>query len=344
MAMDEELPFTLATLRKAIPIHCFKPSLIRSLYYLVQDLFFIISLAWLAAYLNSWYVWPFYWYVQGTLFWALFVVGHDCGHGGFSRNATINHLCGHLAHSLLFVPYHGWRISHHRHHINTGHADDEEAWNPLTYEQYQHLRWSVKIIRFHLFFFAFPVYLFLRTIGKFGSHFLPSSPLFQPQDRKLVLTSTYCCIGMAVVLALLAYVYGGGLIANLYLGPYMIFIMYLDVITYLHHTDPDVPWYRNKKWSFLRGGLSTVDRQYGLLEPIHHNIGTHVVHHLFMTIPHYHLKEATEAIKPILGPYYRKPHKTIWKALWDSYRQCRFIPEHEEVAYYQSTQPLSKEL
>jgi hypothetical protein len=30
-----------------------------------------------------------------------------------------------------------------------------------------------------------------------------------------------------------------------------------------------------------------------------------VVHHLFPQIPHYHLEEATEAAKKVMGPYYR---------------------------------------
>ena len=44
----------------------------------------------------------------------------------------------------------------------------------------------------------------------------------------------------------------------------------------------------------MRGGLSTIDRDYGMFNKIHHDIGTHVVHHLFPQIPHYHLTEATE--------------------------------------------------
>ena len=51
--------------------------------------------------------------------------------------------------------------------------------------------------------------------------------------------------------------------------------------------------------------LSTIDRDYGIFNKIHHDIGTHVVHHLFPQIPHYNLCEATEAVKPVMGDYYR---------------------------------------
>ena len=36
-----------------------------------------------------------------------------------------------------------------------------------------------------------------------------------------------------------------------------------------------------QEWSYLRGGLSTIDRDYGIFNKIHHDIGTHVLHHLF---------------------------------------------------------------
>jgi hypothetical protein len=40
-------------------------------------------------------------------------------------------------------------------------------------------------------------------------------------------------------------------------------------------------WYcRGEQWSYLRGGLTTLDRDYGIFNKIHHNIETHVVHHL----------------------------------------------------------------
>lgn len=41
-----------------------------------------------------------------------------------------------------------------------------------------------------------------------------------------------------------------------------------------------MPWYRGEQWSYLRGGLTCLDRDYGIFNKIHHDIGTHVVHHL----------------------------------------------------------------
>lgn len=34
------------------------------------------------------------------------------------------------------------------------------------------------------------------------------------------------------------------------------------MITYLHHTDPEMPHYRNKEWNFQRGAAATVDRDF----------------------------------------------------------------------------------
>lgn len=51
-----------------------------------------------------------------------------------------------------------------------------------------------------------------------------------------------------------------------------------------------------QEWDYLRGGLTTVDRDYGWVNNIHHDIGTHVIHHLFPQIPHYHLIEAVHSL------------------------------------------------
>jgi hypothetical protein len=55
-------------------------------------------------------MWPLYWTAQGTMFWALFVLGHDCGHGSFSNNSNLNSVVGHILHSSILVPYHGWCV------------------------------------------------------------------------------------------------------------------------------------------------------------------------------------------------------------------------------------------
>lgn len=70
-------PFKLSDIRDAIPQHCWVKDPWRSMSYVVRDVAVVFGLASVTAYLNSWAVWPLYWFAQGTMFWALFVLGHD---------------------------------------------------------------------------------------------------------------------------------------------------------------------------------------------------------------------------------------------------------------------------
>jgi omega-3 fatty acid desaturase (delta-15 desaturase) len=331
-----ELPFTLQDLKNAIPDYCFEPSVGRSLAYFLLDLGLIAGFYAIAAYLDSWMFYPVFWLIQGTLFWALFVVGHDCGHGSFSKLKWLNNLIGHLSHTPILVPFHGWRISHRTHHANTGNIETDESWYPVTETKYGQMSWAEKFLRFYVPLIAYPIYLFRRSPDRQGSHFHPSSPLFRPSEKWDVLTSSILYFSMLGFLGWLTVQYGVLFLVKFYLMPYLIFVMWLDLVTFLHHTDPDIPWYRGDDWYFLKGALSTIDRDYGFINSIHHNIGTHVAHHIFLNMPHYHLKAATTAIKPILGDYYRCSGEPIWKSFFRSYWACHFVPDQGSKVYYQS--------
>lgn len=331
-----ELPFTLQQLKAAIPAQCFEPSTSRSLAYFFLDIGIIAGLYAIAAYLDAAWFYPIFWLAQGTMFWALFVVGHDCGHGSFSKYKWLNNLVGHLAHTPILVPFHGWRISHRTHHANTGHLDNDESWYPVNESKYNEMEFPEKLVRFYALLLAYPVYLFKRSPDRQGTHFSPNSPLFRPNEKNDVLTSTFAILGMVGILAAVIIQFGLGFFLKFYFVPYVIFVIWLDLVTFLHHTEADIPWYRDPEWTYLRGALSTIDRDYGLINPIHHDIGTHVAHHIFSNMPHYHLKTATTALKPILGDYYRVAKEPIWKSFLRSYRSCHFVPDQGLKVYYQA--------
>lgn len=331
---EEKLPFTLADLKAAIPAECFQPSVAKSLYYFFRDVAIIAGLYAVANYLDSWYFWPIFWVMQGTMFWALFVVGHDCGHQSFSKQKWLNDLVGHLSHIPILVPYHAWRISHRTHHKNTGSVENDESWYPVSESEYKQMPFLQKIGRFNVFLLAYPIYLFKRSPGKEGSHFNPSSPLFKPSEKWDIITSTTLWISFVGLLAILTYQWGWMWLLKYYAAPYIVFVIWLDLVTYLHHTEQELPWYRGDNWTFLKGAISTIDRDYGIFNHIHHDIGTHVAHHIFLNMPHYNLLKATEAIKPVMGDYYYKSDVPIWKALLHSAKVCRFIPDEGDKVYH----------
>ncbi|CAL0307743.1 unnamed protein product [Lupinus luteus] len=345
-------PFKIAEIRAAIPKHCWVKNPWRSLSYVLRDVLVIAALMVAAIYFNSWYVWPIYWVAQGTMFWAVFVLGHDCGHGSFSNSPMLNSIVGHILHSSILVPYHGWRISHRTHHQNHGHVENDESWVPLTESLYKSLDNVSRMMRFTVPFpmLAYPFYLWRRSPGKVGSHYNPYSNLFTPNERKEVVISTICWFSMLSMLLYLSTIISPILLLKVYGIPYWINVMWLDLVTYLHHHGykQKLPWYRGKEWSYLRGGLTTVDRDYGWINNIHHDIGTHVIHHLFPQIPHYHLIEATQAAKPVLGEYYREPEKSgpvpfhLMKYLMQSISTDHFVSDTGDIVFYQTDPGLQK--
>ncbi|NJL61156.1 MAG: fatty acid desaturase [Methylacidiphilales bacterium] len=335
------LPFTLGDLKAAIPAECFQPSVAKSMFFFFRDIAAIASLYAIAYYLDSWYFFPIFWVMQGTMFWALFVVGHDCGHQSFSKHKWLNDLMGHICHTPILVPYHGWRISHRTHHKNTGSLENDESWYPVSESNYNQMDLISKLGRYYIFLFAYPIYLFARTPGRTGSHFLPSSPIFKPSEKWDVITSTICWSGMVGLLGFLTYQWGFMWLVKYYLMPYLVFVVWLDLVTFLHHTVPNIPWYRKDEWTFLKGAISTIDHDYGFINHIHHDIGTHVAHHIFLNMPHYNLKKATAAIKPVMGEYFFESKEPVWKSLWQSANDCQFVPDTGTKVYYTSKKKIA---
>jgi len=158
--------------------------------------------------------------------------------------------------------------------------------------------------------------------------------MFPVSERNKVLSSV---IGVSLWgLFLLCCTFGFGILFMIshYAIPYAVFVVWISLVTYLHHTDARVPWYSGEEWTYLKGALSTMDRDYGVFNEIHHNIGTHIVHHVFPQIPHYHLNEATEAIKPVLGSYYQKCNKGIFQGFLYSFAQCQYLPDEGDILYF----------
>ena len=53
-------------------------------------------------------------------------------------------------------------------------------------------------------------------------------------------------------------------------------------------------------------------------------------------MPHYHAVEATHYIKKALGKHYQADMTPIAVALWQSWKQCRFVEDEGDVVFYKN--------
>jgi len=354
-------PFTIKELRDAIPAHLFQRSTLKSSIYLGADLA-IISVLFYVAYLIDqfaptqfqWVLWPAYWVIQGAVMTGVWVIAHECGHQSYSDYKIVNNAVGWVFHSALLVPYHSWRITHGMHHKSTAHMNRDQVFVPATRSdvtpksktgEFLELTEDTPIASFIGIFLMSTVgwlgYIILNVTSQKHSrranHFEPSSPIFKPDHLWDVIISD---VGIAIMLGILGYAsvtFGFLQVVKYYGIPYMFVNFWLVTITYLQHTHINVPHYRGDDWTFIRGALATIDRDYGILNHVFHHItDSHVCHHLFSTMPHYNAIEATEHLKKVLGSYYLEDKTPVLQALWESWTSCHFVEDDGGVVYYKT--------
>ncbi|GAA5843375.1 hypothetical protein JCM5353_008791 [Sporobolomyces roseus] len=317
-----------------------------------------------AGFAAKWAAWAAYWTVQGWVMTGIWILGHECGHQAFSTSKTINNTAGLFLHSFVLVPYHSWRISHAKHHAATGHMTRDEVFVPRTLAERKvkanpkkvevapgvhldELLEDAPIYRLGWLLvqqlFGWPAYLFTNASGQawyptWTNHFDPKSLIFDARHRSDVLISDAFLIGMFTLLTLFGQKMGGfGEVVKYYGIPYLAVNHWLVMITYLQHTDPQLPHYRADQWNFVRGALCTIDRN--LLGPVgpylmHGITETHIAHHLSSKIPHHNAWKATAALKEFLGPHYAYSEENMFVSLWKSYRQCRYVDNEGSVLMY----------
>jgi len=310
----------------------------------------LMPLAWLA-----------YWYVAGTVWTGAWVIAHECGHGAFSDNKTLQDTVGYILHTALLVPYFSWQRSHAVHHSKTNHVLEGETHVPYTMESGKKTLAKQQLMRkvfghkigsviyggmrmvSHLLF-GWPAYLLAGVTGGpvrgVTNHFIPVKPfstgdknteLFPGAWKNKVWMSDVGIVAMIAALTAWASTFGFWHMAAFYLGPLAITNCWLVMYTWLQHTDVDVPHFTGSNWNYIKGAFMTIDRPYGkIFDFLHHRIGsTHVVHHIDCTIPHYRAKAATEAIKETFPDHYLYDPTPLPEVLWRVSTECVAVEERD---------------
>ena len=355
----EKPPFTLKEIRDSIPAHCFERSLLKSFLFLFHDLAICALLFYGASWIEHSQVpalaktllWPLYWFLQGTYMFGLWVLAHECGHGNFSNYSVLDDTVGLFVHTFLLVPYFSWKYSHRKHHTHGGHMEHEEVFVPKTRSYveplwYELLEESTLFNLARLIVIGFIALLPLYLIGNFGgpaknsgknvNHFSPDCVMLPSNKRHEIILTDVVYFSWIAGLLYICYECGFGNVFFYYGAPQLVCNYHVFVVTLLQHTDTYVPHYRGEDWYWLRGALCAVDRSFGAwLDWIYHSANsTHVCHHLFPRIPHYHAGEATEAIIKVLGKHHMSDDTPILKALWRVYMHCKFVEDEGSILFY----------
>ncbi|KAK1624254.1 hypothetical protein BDP81DRAFT_464797 [Colletotrichum phormii] len=311
---------SLGDLRKVIPQDCFRPCTQTSLYYIARD---VVALAVLAS---TWthtilLAWTAYSFLQGLVCTGIWVLAHECGHGSLFSSARMNETFGFILHSFLMVPYFSWKYTHRRHHRFTGHATRDVAFVPA-----------------------------MKPADSDRDMFPPSAPM---EESDVPIVQVVSLMGQQLLGWPLHVLFnvsagkdsllrevsgpshwlrcskelGATSIILLYLLPYLWVNNWLVAITYLQHNHPSVPHYTDDGWNFIKGALSTIDRDFGFIGRhfFHLIIDRHVVHHLFPRIPFYKTDTATAAIKSVLGELYHSEDSSFLGELWYQFRTLKYV-------------------
>ncbi|KAI1711208.1 fatty acid desaturase domain-containing protein [Ditylenchus destructor] len=313
IARKELLLPTLEEIRDAIPPECFQRSDLKSCFYLALDYAFIATCYLLLPYFEGYggFAGLLGWYwLMGMFLSGLFMIGHDCGHDTFSDNIILNDIAGLLAHAPLLTPYFPFKKAHRRHHRHTNHLHKDNHlkkgrhWN--SEEEYHGSSWLEHQLAKVPFmgFFKWHFGVMLSGVPD-GCYYWPFSKLFVNNTERLqCFVSTALCFACSAI-AFKVCDYSVYSFVKYYFIPILFYGFWMVMVTTLQHAEDETEVYEQGTWTYVKGQAQTVDRQFGLVPDfvLHHITDGHVAHHFFQRIPHYHLLEATKAVKNVLEKY-----------------------------------------
>lgn len=319
---------------RKIPQECFQKSAFKSWATLCVD--FLLAGGLFAAIIvsQSWILGPVLGILLGFVLMSIFVVGHDAGHRSFSDSTRVNNFVGHISTTLVYWPFHVWRLSHDIHHRYTHNLEREIAWVPFTKEKWKRwpkrMQWIYYYTRTSLYFIgsAFFTWYFIKDgfRDRKSTHFKKEE---LPEVRfSLVFTTLYFLASVTAAV----YFFGLYGFVCLIVLPQLGYHFWLSTFTLFHHTHAETNFMGPEEWTMAKGQLgSTIHVDYPKwVEVLGHDINWHVPHHVCVGIPHYHLRKAHNALKQAY-PEIVKEVKFDADLVKDVITECQFIRSKDPV-------------
>ena len=240
----------------------------------------------------------------GMLNIKTFMIFHDCGHGSYTPNKTLNYVIGLLLSGLLSHPFF-WNYNHNTHHNVNGNRENKfnYVFNETTFhtlEQYKRFsnmsRCLYKFVRWPMFFFTILIYVKILITHQF--RIVP-----------FLLYKRYDCKVHSLYLMMEQMVSTGGLLCTLYIchvhDILFVFLMScfvaftLTVMT-VHNEHTYNPSYvvGNDEWTYKNSGMrgSSFILVPRALKYFFHGIEYHHIHHMNAKIPGYNLQKYHEDV------------------------------------------------
>lgn len=221
----------------------------------------------------------------------LFAIQHDCGHGAFFRNRTLNDWLGRCIGVLTLTPYDVWRRAHAIHHSSSGNLDRRGMGDihTLTVDEYRALT-PMGRLKYRLY--RHPVVLF--GLGP-GYLFLFQNRLPLGLTGHIRYWTSAMATNAGILIALSAVLYFGGLMPVLLIFlPSTLLAATAGVwLFYVQHQFETTHWEDEEEWQLHDAALHGSSHYVmpPVLQWVSANIGIHHVHHLYSRIPFYRLPE-----------------------------------------------------
>jgi omega-6 fatty acid desaturase (delta-12 desaturase) len=248
--------------------------------------------------------------LAGVFIANLAIIGHDAVHRSFTRSRPLNRLIGTLAFLPALHPYSRWEYHHNRvHHIYTAQIGVDNAYSPMTPDQYRAASLSRRLY-----------YRFMRSLA--GQPFFYMVDIWLPymffpmeEERKTFTRTDWIDQGIVYVfaagflagLSVLSFMAHGGSIAMAigngilfgFLIPFLVWNVFIAFVTIVQHTGPKVRWflptgrpstYEQKLRGTVHVGFPEV------IDWFFHRVMQHIAHHVNPVIPLYVLKGAEKEV------------------------------------------------